>query len=765
MVEQRPITPPSLSSAPQIDSSPVTRVPKYFAEHRRDQVQAFAYDQVLHQLHDFKSEPALLKFLQGRGEDRIPLSNIPIINEWSPESFIEGANVLAEFIKDNCFADSPLLIFRHTPNKSFPGHVTDTECRPDFIAAFEDHFDGKDTLWPYIRLTGEHASKGKTRDKQKEQAISYLHYLLLARPDLYVAQGLFTSKTGIMFLVGIGGQGICSLAVEWNNKSLTKLMYAFTYRLYEPGQKFADPSYELGDVIEKKHVTFTIRLARARGQEEIVCRNFRPIYASSPFGTRTHVFSKPDSEIKIGDKGIKVIKDQFCRLGTRFDEQSILQSIHQRGKVPGIVEAVYHERIKIPPLGSEITLRRVKHRLGMEQYGRPFMTIPDMKTMLETLFDTLEAIRFLRVHRNILHRDISKGNIVFMESPEIGTLQAFSSGSACQKAPVYAKYLLGESTEPQQTSTLLIDFNHAEDLKRKRKGKRVDRTGTSVFIARAIELSSPLPFPTFGVTLVLIPTCPASYATEHPDRDKQFGGVTENTRLTEPVQARTQRPWRHELDHDVESVFWLLFYWALCARPKKETQIVLVDAGIWAQLTGKDLSRVFLLHNLHQFRLTKGVVHSDLEEIAGLINALAGILALDRHWLSNDEPRNNTVYFVEAFQRLILQFIVANRHKPFMTLPIHRVARQIEGVSRVISLSGTSGQMASSEGKRKQSDAADEQNNRSKRRRHDEPSEERSPEDDPDRLPATDDTADDINENWKKGMEEVGDDELEEPEP
>ena len=83
------------------------------------------------------------------------------------------------------------------------------------------------------------ASKGKSYEEQKEQAISYLHYLLLARPDLHVAQGLLSFKNKVIFYFGIGGEGIREFAVEWKDEDLNKLLYAFIYRLYEPSD-FAD---------------------------------------------------------------------------------------------------------------------------------------------------------------------------------------------------------------------------------------------------------------------------------------------------------------------------------------------------------------------------------------------------------------------------------------------------------------------------------------------------------------------------------------------
>jgi len=121
-------------------------------------------------------------------------------------------------------------------NNAHRGHVTDTQCEPDFTAAFDKHWgDENTTLWPCIRLAGEAASAGKSKEQQKKQAISYLHYLLLARPDLYVAQGLLISNEGVTFLLGIGGKGIRRFSAAWTHPRSYKLMYAFVFRLYDPG--------------------------------------------------------------------------------------------------------------------------------------------------------------------------------------------------------------------------------------------------------------------------------------------------------------------------------------------------------------------------------------------------------------------------------------------------------------------------------------------------------------------------------------------------
>ena len=83
---------------------------------------------------------------------------------------------------------------------------------------------------------------GKNKDVRRKNTASYLYYLLLARPNLHIAQGLLTSNTGVLFLLGTSGVGIQEFFVPWKNEDLYKFLYAFIFCLYEPAH-FADQSY------------------------------------------------------------------------------------------------------------------------------------------------------------------------------------------------------------------------------------------------------------------------------------------------------------------------------------------------------------------------------------------------------------------------------------------------------------------------------------------------------------------------------------------
>ena len=122
----------------------------------------------------------------------------------------------------------------------------------------------------------------------------------MARPDLYVAQGLLLSSLllQVTFLFGIGGEGIRQFDVKWDDQDLNKLLYAFIYRLCEPGH-FADPSYIKTEFDKETTARYTIKITYPGGTKE--CPGFYFIYARNPFATRTHVFSNLNFKFEDND--------------------------------------------------------------------------------------------------------------------------------------------------------------------------------------------------------------------------------------------------------------------------------------------------------------------------------------------------------------------------------------------------------------------------------------------------------------------------------
>ena len=56
---------------------------------------------------------------------------------------------------------------------------------------------------------------------------------------------------------------------------------------------------------------------------------------------------------------------------------------------------------------------------------------------------------------------------------------------------------------------------------------------------------------------------------------------------------------------------------------------------------------------------------------------------VDQHWLPETDVRNDSVYMTEAFQRLILQFVLNHRYEEFMDCEAGIEFRPVQQVGAV----------------------------------------------------------------------------------
>ena len=178
-----------------------------------------------------------------------------------------------------------------------------------------------------------------------------------------------------------------------------------------------------------------------------------------------------------------------------------------------------------------------------------------------------------------------------------------------------------------------------------------------------------------------VPKSPECYASAHSDRINE-----ESDRVIfDPRKLKNQSQddgWRRELDHDVESVFWLLLYWAMVMQPAEGPPGGYIHPASWANLLGNYEDRERLVLMLSSGDPPTNLTHSVYVPLWPLISSLAAILVVDRHWLEESDVRKRPEYLCEAFQRLILQFIDSHRNEDFMNCPVGDSLRQVEQLAQ-----------------------------------------------------------------------------------
>jgi hypothetical protein len=208
-----------------------------------------------------------------------------------------------------------------------------------------------------------------------------------------------------------------------------------------------------------------------------------------------------------------------------------------------------------------------------------------------------------------------------------------------------------------------------------------------------------LSLPKNGAIAPPVPPSPEPYTWNHPNRIEKFP-LEEDKLIRKPSPDSVNRRWRHDLEHDAESVFWLLLYWVVGAQPAQPAQEN-VTTSTWALLIGSVNERDVLITAISSGRWEQLVAHSFYQPLSPLLQDLATILTVDRYWLDTSETRNNEEYVLEAFQRLVLQFILENRSKEFMTQCVVRRFRKVQEIPQTLSLPITDSSAQNAENIRK----------------------------------------------------------------
>ncbi|KAJ8515929.1 hypothetical protein ONZ45_g6726 [Pleurotus djamor] len=639
-----------------------------------------------------------------------------------------------------------ILLFKHTEKSPQPGHVTDTKSAPDITVApevywFDDRTSNKgdtpekklNVPWPVMSLVGEKASSIGDHGlvPQMQHAASYLDLLLLARPDLRGAFGLFISSDLITILFGIGGAGTLEFSFRWSSPCLPKAMVAMVYRLYHP-DTWKDPSITRFYNSQTRSCTYSItfsRCLRSDGSEglprdaQVECEDFTLKSAQSSFGTRGHVFVHGASIPTFDGKPIRVVKSQLVRKRPGGYEPDILRRIHMPDVTLGVVRMACYQYHDSP------VSKRCHVLIGLEQEGLSFMHIQTPQDLLIVLYNILEITRFLHDGFGILHRDLSKGNIMYIprraperDGPPPATQLAIYTWTGCCRQPPSApptetsmpeaetstdpvpptlrKYAFVKSSlDDDEPMALLIDFNHATVVDATRSvssdtpteiaveflisislhtRSNIASQGTPIFMARAIQARKQLAFET--AIFPSIPALDSMLDNDLRDRVERFAPCQDQ--FSFPTDHKgdpsygVPSTWRHELYHDAESVFWLLFYWIFFAVPSThEEDPEPASFATWVSLsTNHADSRTQLVYSI-----PRTLCHPGYEGLRSLLISLASYLKVDLYWLDEHNPRRDPEYIHECFQRTIFAFLKENWNKPFMVTKKSSVDRRVDG--------------------------------------------------------------------------------------
>lgn len=248
----------------------------------------------------------------------------------------------------------------------------------------------KEIHWTEIDATIEIISTRTSTAAQGglRQAISYTLFLLKARPDRVSVQGVYADCEGVVLIISSASGVKKSPKLHLTHTSHLQLIHAFIKRIYEPHSSMIDPT-----ITRRKQDlrwVFDIKIPNLP-----LCRGYEILSARVSLGQRTHIFVNEETPARFNNISIPIIKDQYPDNNThQSDEAKIINHIHAKGEVPGVVRLVYEGLVQNDD-GSTVTSGdRKKTRLCLSERGTHFM---DIKTPLEVLiaiYDLLEGCIF-----------------------------------------------------------------------------------------------------------------------------------------------------------------------------------------------------------------------------------------------------------------------------------------------------------------------------------------------------------------------------------
>ncbi|GJJ08990.1 hypothetical protein Clacol_003211 [Clathrus columnatus] len=265
-----------------------------------------------------------------------------------------------------------------------------------------------------------------------------------------------------------------------------------------------------------------------------------------------------------------IIKDIWRHERRLHTENIILNKIHKKGFVPGVVYPISAGPIDVPTVSGSEGLRR-KERIITASTGLPLSACESVLEFLKTIFDLVETHEQV-LRRGVLHQDLNWENVLCKP-------QHFIKNKNEIKHPTINELLGGCGGNPL---CLLANFDNARVIKKKYDFTERESSlllQTSMFVA--LELSygrkaydmlrhsgiSPNNSQWIGLEGDILTAYRRVYGYARYDYYNQQMLNSAVSAKTIPFEDNTRIS--HQPHHDIESVYWIILWFLMEAQPTK----------------------------------------------------------------------------------------------------------------------------------------------------------------------------------------------------
>ncbi|KDQ24166.1 hypothetical protein PLEOSDRAFT_1086452 [Pleurotus ostreatus PC15] len=497
---------------------------------------------------------------------------------------------------------------------------------------------------------------------------AYLELAKQCRPDLVCMYGLLASPGGYSILYRSPFGPHTSREFDWGD---VDALLAYIYTLYVPRPDLPSCDHTISRAITTniyEPPTWNV-CDGDEVYENCVTKDARDMTWVARVGTSP-----------------VTIKDTYRDVMACFREGEIYDILHKNGPAPGFLKVKKEYDVQCGGRPITVTCGNVmwvKKRLIMHTYGQPLRKCASLVEFLKCMYDILEAHRWAVQERNILHRDISIGNIL-VQAEDVEDGQEFTD---LEYRPIFVNEVLNDDFRAPPMARL-ADMDNAAELDPEKavsptfvaKKRRVKveplrcRTGTPKYIARS---------PAIGLVLAMngnwavMPELSSDLAKKYRKAysnnrcgmrvfadELSFHGGFHDLKLRmahKDNRALRATEFRHRPRHDAESVFWCMVVFLLLAVPlgspdQDAGEPALYDAWklIGDHEIGSSTDCIDLRSRLLQSERWEEWLHEDLAHAGQLMCLLA--VQVSPEW-SMFVPPPHMFNLHEAMQRIILTHI------------------------------------------------------------------------------------------------------------